>query len=242
MKLLRILLGITIFALLSQSAPAQTEHETEHEHAPSTSGNKATDFLWEQSDKAFHDGDYERAITCHKAIVAIDPSDVQSFGVAAWLMWSMGKKDEAMAHIARGLKANPDDWDMWDEAGQHYQLEAGMRDPNPELLRKAKDAFVHAVELLPKDVDKNDEQMLRRRLAHAAEKSGDYDLALATWKKLVEDYPDEAVNKNNLARVEKTIADKANEKTHTTAAYGASGAAFLAFVGAGAISKKLAKA
>jgi tetratricopeptide (TPR) repeat protein len=238
MKLLRILLSVATIALLAQNAPAQPEHE----HAGSAANDKGTDFLWEQSDKAFHDGDYERAVACHKAIVAIDPHDVQSFGVAAWLMWSMGKKDEALAHIARGLKENPDDWDMWDEAGQHYELQAGMRDPNPDLMRKAKDAFARAVELLPKDFDKNDAQMLRRRLAHAAEKSGDLDLALATWKKLVEDYPTEVVNKNNLARVEKALADKANEKTRGAAAYGASGAAFLVFVGAGAIYKQRAKA
>jgi tetratricopeptide (TPR) repeat protein len=174
--------------------------------------------------------------------VAIDPHDVQSFGVAAWLMWSLGKKDEALAHIARGLKENSNDWEMWDEAGQHYQLQAGMRDPNPALLQQAKTAFARAVALLSEDVDKNDAQMLRRRLAHAAEKTGDFDLALATWKKLVEDYPDEAVNKNNLARVEKELAAKNSAKTHTAAAYGASGAALLAFVGAGAISKKRATA
>jgi tetratricopeptide (TPR) repeat protein len=113
-----------------------------------------------------------------------------------------------------------------------------MRDPNPTLQQKAKDSFARAVALLPKDTDKNEAQMLRRRLAHVAEHVHDYDLALATWKKLVEDYPDEAVNKNNLARLERELAEKNRAQIHTATAYGASSAAFLAFVGVGAISKK----
>jgi tetratricopeptide (TPR) repeat protein len=234
MKILHNVIAFALIAMLAQSTLAQTAHQ----HDSSKAVNKATNALWAQSDKAFHDGDYERAILCHKKIVAIDPHDVQSFGVAAWLMWSLGKKTDALAHIAQGLKENPNDWEMWDEAGQHYQLQAGMRDPNPTLQQKAKDSFARAVALLPKDTDKNEAQMLRRRLAHVAEHVHDYDLALATWKKLVEDYPDEAVNKNNLARLERELAEKNRAQIHTATAYGASSAAFLAFVGVGAISKK----
>ncbi len=44
--------------------------------------------------------------------------------------------------------------------------------------------------------------MLRRRLAHAAERVGDLTLSVQTWRDLVRDFPNDVVNKNNLARVE----------------------------------------
>lgn len=223
--------ALALLGVLAQGVVAQPDHD--HEGEGGGTGNPATAYLWERSDKAFHDGDYERAIKAHKAIVSIDPHDVESFSVAAWLLWSMGKKDEALAHIDRGLKANANDWEMWDEAGQHYQLQAG-RDLQSPLLVKAKEAFARAVQVFPAVGDKHDGQMLRRRLAHAAEKSGDLELSLATWQKLVQDYPDEVVNKNNLARVQ----GKVDEKKRSAMAYGAGGAAFLAIVGAGAVLRK----
>jgi tetratricopeptide (TPR) repeat protein len=212
----------------------------EHEHAAGSGGNPKTAKLWEKSDKAFHDGNYDLAVSYHRKIVEVDPFDTESWGVAAWLLWSMGKKDAALAHIERGLKVNGKDWNMWDEAGQHYQLQAGMRNPDLELLKKTKEAFARAVELVPANVDKNEAMMLRRRLAHAAEKAGDMDMALATWQKLVQDYPDDQVNKNNLARVENTIAEKDREKTKTAMAYAAGGAALVAFIGSGAVLRRRA--
>ncbi|HEX8833811.1 MAG TPA: tetratricopeptide repeat protein, partial [Abditibacteriaceae bacterium] len=77
------------------------------EPEPSGRNETNTSYFWRKSDEAFHAGDYPRAIGLHKAIVALDPADVESYGVAAWLMWSMGSGDEAVAHIKRGLAANP---------------------------------------------------------------------------------------------------------------------------------------
>jgi hypothetical protein len=47
--------------------------------------------------------------------------------------------------------------------------------------------------------------MLRRRLAHAAEKAGDMTLSLETWRGLARDFPNDPVIKNNLARVEAAV-------------------------------------
>lgn len=213
----------------------------DHDHAPEKrKGNSVTDKLWVLSDKAFHDGDYPKAILYHRQIVELDPKDIQSFSVAAWLMWSLGQNQVALKHIERGLKVNGNHWEMWDEAGQHYQLQAG-RDLASPLVPRAKEAFMRSVQLLPADADKNEAMMLRRRLAHAADKADDLELSLATWKKLVEDYPDDVVNKNNMARVERKLAEKQaeqeNESKRKTAAYIGGGAAFLAFIGAGAMMK-----
>lgn len=231
-----LLFGL-VFLCASASLRFNSAFAQGHDHA--SGGNPKTNKLWEKSDKAFHDGDYEKAIIYHRQIEEIDPHDVESFSIAAWLMWSLGHKEAALKHIERGLKVNGGNWQMWDEAGQHYTLQAG-REANSPLLAKAKEAHARAVELLPAAGDKKEAQMLRRRLAHAADKAGDWELSLATWKKLVEDYPDDVVNKNNLARVEAKIAEKEAEKKRTAMAYGAGGAALLAFVGAGSMLRKRA--
>ena len=159
------------------------------------------DYLWRKSDEAFHKGDYERAVGLHRAIVALDPGDVQSWSVAAWLIWSMGRGEAAVAHIDRGLKANASSWEMWSEAAQHFDLQ--------KIAPRSLEAYKRSVELQPAEADKSDAQMLRRRLAHSAERAGDLALSAQTWRELVRLFPDEAVNKNNLARVEaKARGDK----------------------------------
>ncbi len=182
--------------------------ESDEEHAahsapfdPKTESN--LDYFWRKSDEAFHKGDYERAIQLHRAIVALDPTDVESYSVGAWLLWSLGKKDDAVAFIQRGTKANPDNWDMWDEAGQHYDLQKMV----PESLNAYRQAVAH----FPAEAPANESQMLRRRLAHSAEHAGEWQLSAQTWRDLVRDFPDEAVNKNNLARVEALTKQKATQ-------------------------------
>lgn len=186
----------------SLCAPALAQ-AGDHEHSPTPEAKvrgaeSNVDFFWRKSDEAFHAGDYERAISWHRAIVALEPGDIQSWGVASWLMWSLGHGDQAAAWLDRGLKANPDSWEMWNEAAEQFEMQ--------KLSARALEAYKHALSILPADADRQDAQLLRRRLAHAAERGGDLYLSAQTWRGLVRDYPSEVVNKNNLARVEALAA------------------------------------
>jgi tetratricopeptide (TPR) repeat protein len=177
--------------------PAPPEHQ--HDHATAdTQDEDLVDYFNRKSDEAFHHGEYDRAIGLQKAIIALEPDNYDAYGNVAWLLWSMGRGEEAVTFLDRGLKANSKDWNMWDEAGQNYDAQ--------KLFPKAQDAYTHAVQLIPKE---ENSQMLRRRLAHAAERSGDWTTAVATWQSLVADFPNEAVNKNNLERVQKAMKEAA---------------------------------
>ena len=177
-----------------ESAPATPDSHAATARGDGKPEESNVDYFWRKSDEAFHAGDYERAINCHKAIVALDPSQIESYSVGSWLLWSLGRGDEAIQFIQRGLKANPTNWEMWDEAGKEYDLQKKLPD--------AQDAYTHAVQLLPKE---EDSQMLRRRLAHAAERNGDLATSVKTWEGLAQDFPNEPVNKNNLARVKQRL-------------------------------------
>ena len=189
------LLAVPLCALAAPDAPAHGPDD-EHDHgAPAAQNESLADYFWRKSDEAFHAGDYARAVSLHRAIVQVDPTDVESYSVGAWLLWSMKKGEEADAFIAQGLKANPNDAEMWNAAGDQYSLEKkGL---------PARDAYAKAVEL---SGDKPD-QMLRRRLAHAQENVGDLPASAEIWRALVKEFPGDDVNKNNLARVEAKLTD-----------------------------------
>ena len=78
-----------------------------------------TQQLWDLSDKYFHDGQYAEAVRLHQRICRLDPSDVESYGVAAWLLWSLGDEPAARRMLVAGVKANPDTWDSHWELGFH---------------------------------------------------------------------------------------------------------------------------
>ena len=206
------------------NAPAAAPHADgdEHDHAgPKVNEGSLTDYLWRRSDAAFHDGDFPRAVELHRAIVEIDPTDVESYGVGAWLLWSLGEGAKADAFIAQGLKSNPENWEMWDTAAKQYGLEKRYTDE--------RDAYGKAINLAGAEAD----QMMRRRYAHASEDAGDLNESAKVWRALVAEFPAEAVNKNNLARVEAEITAKGDTKMMGALGFGA-----LMLLGYGALRKR----
>ena len=207
-----VLLAASTRFCAAHEGPAGHDHSHDgHNHAPGAhesterDENKATTYFWTKSDEAFHAGDYERVLRLHKAIVALDPKDTQSYGVYAWIAWSMGDNKEAAEHIERGLAANPDDWEMWEAAAQQYQF--------MKLWPQAQKAYAQTIQLAPKE---ENTLMLRRQLAHVAQSAGDLQTSVETWRALVKDFPDDAVNKNNLERVEKLMAEKSKAPVQTS--------------------------
>jgi len=218
MRLITTCIALGVLATAAYAAPEGADHKHDHDHAAPAAGGplaeserqptgKATDYFWQKSDEAFHLGDYERVLRLHKAIVALDPQDIESYGVYAWIAWSMGNNKEATDHIERGLKANPDNWEMWHAAGEQYQF--------MKLWPQAQTAFARAIQMAPKE---ENTQIMRRQLAHVAQNAGDLQTSVETWRALVKDFPNEPVNKSNLERVEKLIAEKSKASTQTSQA------------------------
>lgn len=195
---------LAFFALLSVAwaQPAPTADDG-HNHAPGDGHNHSEvpkpsaspreanlDFFWRKSDEAFHAGNYPLALEWHRNIQYLDPQDVESYGIAAWLSWSLGRPETAHQFLKSGLQNNPRDPEMWDTNGQQQDLEKNYA----QSFKSYKKAVALA--------GKNAPELLRRRLAHAGEKAGQRALALKTWRALVRDFPDSPVNANNLKRLE----------------------------------------
>lgn len=211
------LLGL-LFAASAVHADSTTPAPPhEHEHSAKAPADESmVDYFWRKSDDAFHAGDYERAIGLHKAIVVLAPDDTESYGVGAWLMWSVGRGDDALAFLQTGLKENPENSEMWDVAAQQYDLQKKFAD--------SKNAYANAVKFAPPG---ENSMMLRRRYAHALEHAGDLKGSLEIWRGLVKDFPADVVNKNNLARVEKNVAENGPKLMPAALVLGLVGALFL---------------
>lgn len=82
--------------------------------------NQIFDRLDAQADEWFHSGDYLRAVQEFKMQIARNPHDVRVYSLAAWLLWSSGRDSEAQSMFAEAVRANPDDYEPYFEAGLHW--------------------------------------------------------------------------------------------------------------------------
>ena len=111
-----ILLTVLVFAA---ALPGHTHPQQEYDGPPFGADETNSDFFLRKSDEAFHAGDYERAVLLNRARVAIDPEAVDSFGVGAWLLWSMGEVSAADWLLEYGLKRSPKQGIFYNNIGQH---------------------------------------------------------------------------------------------------------------------------
>jgi len=149
------------------------------------------DRLWVLTDLHWHKGEYNHIVNLCRMVTAADPSRVDAYGNAGWLLWSMDRDAEAVALYQEGLKANPTSYYMYDEIGYYY------------FLRK-KD-YPAAVKYLEQAAKMPDARALTlHSLAHAYEKTGNLEMCVKTWERAAKD-PEDAAARTNLTRIRKKI-------------------------------------
>jgi len=147
----------------------------------------AADKLWEISDELFHEGYYKRSAAVLRLITEIDPTDVQAYAVASWLLDSSGYEKEGLALLELGLARNPSHYDLYAEIGDRYD--------HIEDYGKAAEYYEKALEFFECPL------IYLHSLAHAYEKSGQLEKSLYTWQRAAQAEPNSPVVKNNLERV-----------------------------------------
>jgi len=129
------------------------------------------DELWTKADEYWHAGDYESCIAIDRRITELDPEDTEAYAVAAWLLWSLERGEEAIAELQRGIEANPENYHLYFELGFHYFGHLKQPEQGLPWLEKA-------VQYPPYPV------YVKRNLAHAYRAAGRYSEALATWEEI----------------------------------------------------------
>jgi hypothetical protein len=153
-----------------------------------------------ESDWWWHDGNYEQGIRCMEALVFLDPSDVQSFGLIAWLQWNLGREAESVATLKKCIEANPSNPDAHFELGRHYMTEK---------------QYALAEEPLRKSLELGGDHLAHRQYAHCLEKLGRLNESLAEWAKILETLPNDAAARYNHDRI-KGLLDAQNAPQETS--------------------------
>lgn len=81
---------------------------------------KVMDRLDAQTDVWFHQGAYLRSAQVCRMHIAYDPTEMDSYFIGAWLLWSGGRDDEAQELFRQAAAANPDSYEPCLEAGLHW--------------------------------------------------------------------------------------------------------------------------
>lgn len=137
-------------------------------------------------DNYFHKGEFMNAVEVLDRIITLNPLGIEPYADAAWLLWSSGKTPMAKLFYDRMIAANPDDPLGYYEVGVFYQR-----------LKQNEDAvtwYARAVEHgLPSPEN--------HAYAHALERVGRTQDALAFWKKILEKDPKDDVAPREITRL-----------------------------------------
>ena len=148
--------------------------------------------LWIRADTFFHQGNYQAIVPIVRLVTWLDPHNIDVYTTGAWHL-DYNFVDEknalsdkryipaAIALLKEGIRNNPNIWDLYFELGwTHYNKKMMDYEKSLEYIEKACN--------LP-GVDPNTGRKIPRHdfvdhmLAHAYEKVGRFDDAIAAWKK-----------------------------------------------------------
>jgi tetratricopeptide (TPR) repeat protein len=187
--------GMTTFALAAMCiispAGAFVRGMDDGEAQADAIADEITNNLIVASDAHWHKGEYNHVVNLLKMVVAGQPDNLEAYGNAGWLLWSMNKDQEAIALYEQGIKANPKSYYMYDEMGFYY-------------YNRKKD-YPKAIQYFEKSVKSPDvKPMSLHLLAHAYERTGQLKLSLQTWERAAKiSGPQNGAAKANLERVKK---------------------------------------
>ena len=87
--------------------------------------------LYLVSDDAEHKGDWDLCDICLRSIPFVDPHFVDAYLLRAYFL-RKSAPDEAEKILLRGVKWNPDDWELWNDLAWLHLRPLKNRKPNPK--------------------------------------------------------------------------------------------------------------
>lgn len=142
--------------------------------------------LWVRADSFFHQGNYDAILPLVRIITWMDPNFLDVYSTGAWhMMYNFtdeGQRSDrrylpaGIALLNEGIKANPDVYDMYFDAGWNNFDKIKNYD---EAVRYYQDAL---------KTRNPDYTRVGHGLAHALERSGRIDASIAQWEKVLADH------------------------------------------------------
>ncbi|MEN3000612.1 MAG: tetratricopeptide repeat protein [Armatimonadota bacterium] len=150
--------------------------------------------LVQLSDQYWHTGQHYKTMALLFVLIEYDPQDVESYAVLGWLLDGYGHTARAFQVYERGIRANPNQYDLYYEAGFWYS-QKGEYQKARAYLEKAvsfKDAPI----------------IVWKTLAHTCEKMGDLKRSLEAWEKAKQLDPNDGAVDLNMARVRRKLQEQ----------------------------------
>ena len=153
------------------------------------------DKLWIETDKYWHEGDYNRIVDLCRIVMEGDPGDDEACGAAAFLLWSMGDTKAADWILEYGSKRTPRNKGVFfHEFGWHLYNTKRYKEALPYLQKAVAAGGVPVTAYTT--------------LAHTYDRLGDLPNAVKTWELIGKRFPNHVSWKPNLARVKAKLAAK----------------------------------
>ncbi|MBC8101599.1 MAG: hypothetical protein H7Z41_03315 [Cytophagales bacterium] len=140
--------------------------------------------LWVRSDTFFHSGNYDAILPCIRLITWLDPNWLDPYATGAWhMMYNFTDTDQrsdrrylpaGLALLKEGIDNNSGQYDMYKEMGWN----------NYDKIKNFSEAAKYYKLGMENDKD-FDITQIEHALAHSYEKSGQTELAIATWEDAV---------------------------------------------------------
>ncbi len=143
------------------------------------------------SDYWWHLGEYDRVCHLLEAALFFSPQRVELYGDIAWLQWSLGRDDQAIAVLKRGVVANPGDWGAEFNLGFHYFNTRRYQEALPYLQAAAEHTPTWPVPI--------------HIYAHALEALGRIQEALHAWDLALRRFPGDTPAQRNRERLQHVL-------------------------------------
>lgn len=176
---------VLMASVQAQPLPAQVQQRVD------SIFSKMVDRWIVQIDRWWHDGQHEHLINMTYFLIAVDPHHIEAYENAGWLLWSSNRDEEAVALYERGIRNNPDAYDMYYELGQYYYLR--KRD------------YAKAREYLERAVQYPCQWFVWNTLGHVYARLGERQKAIETWQELLRRFP--MMPLNQMEAVRKNLRD-----------------------------------
>ena len=174
------------------AAPKQIKPAVSKDQVADEVLNDIANRLWEQGDKYWHDGDYQRVVGLGRIIMEIDPNDEEVIDSMAWLLWSMGDTAGADELLKYAISKAPKQGMLYANFGGHLYRTKRYDEAEKYLEQGVKVGGVTSAAY--------------SFLGHTYTKLGKYKEAVETWRECVKRFPKYPAGPPNLKAAEARLA------------------------------------
>jgi tetratricopeptide (TPR) repeat protein len=150
--------------------------------------------LVQLADEYWHTGHHYKTMALMFVLMEYDPHDVENIGGLAWLLDSYGESARALQVYQRGIRLNPNRYDLYYDLGFMYFNKRQYAQALPYLEKAGQFADVPA--------------FVWKTLAHCYERLERYQQSLQAWEKAKQIDPSDSAIEPNMQRVRQKLQEQ----------------------------------